>query len=141
MFHVILTKRPGSQRHSARSSLSECLTLPHCAECDAILSPASAVCTRCRGVRLDVARCCGDGTVVSWRTVQGDPTTVLAIVELDEGPWLYTLLTQSPRTDAPGPLRVSFQRREVGKRYPVFCLCGDDRGAVQSDVNSGLLKL
>jgi len=77
---------------------------------------------------------------VSWRTVRGDPATVLAIVELDEGPWLYTLLTESPRVDAAGPLRVSFQRREVGKRYPVFCLRSDDRGELQSDVNSGLLN-
>ena len=92
------------------------------------------------GARLDVTRCCGDGTVVSWRTVHGDPTTVLAIVELDEGPWLYTLLTESPRVDAAGPLRVSFQRREHGKRYPVFCLCGDVGGALQSDISSGLLN-
>ena len=72
---------------------------------------------------------------MSWRTVHGDPTTVLAIVELDEGPWLYTLLTESPRVDAAGPLRVSFQRREHGKRYPVFCLCGDVGGALQSDIS------
>ncbi|MBT2265551.1 OB-fold domain-containing protein [Rhodococcus erythropolis] len=77
---------------------------------------------------------------MSWRTVHGDPATVLAIVELDEGPWLYTLLTESPRTDAAGPLRVSFQRRELGKRYPVFCLCGDDRGELQTDFNSGPLN-
>ncbi|XGU22016.1 hypothetical protein ACETU7_15115 [Rhodococcus sp. 3Y1] len=32
---------------------------------------------------------------MSWRTVHGDPSTVLAIVELDEGPWLYTFLTES----------------------------------------------
>lgn len=140
MYHVSLTKSLVSQRYSGRSSRSECLTLPHCAECDAILSPASAVCTRCRGARLDVTRCCGDGTVVSWRTVHGDPTTVLAIVELDEGPWLYTLLTESPRADASGPLRVLFQRRELGKRYPVFCLCGDDRGELQSDFSSDLLN-
>ena len=130
----------GSRRYSNRSSRAERLTLPHCAECDVILSPASAVCARCRGARLDVTRCCGDGTVVSWRTVHGDPSTVLAIVELDEGPWLYTFLTESPRADAPGPLRVSFQGREEGKRYPVFCLCGDDRGELLSDVNSGLLS-
>ena len=77
---------------------------------------------------------------MSWRTVHGDPSTVLAIVELDEGPWLYTFLTESPRADVPGPLRVSFQGREEGKRYPVFCLCGDDRGELLSDVNSGLLS-
>lgn len=140
MYHVSLMKHLVSQRYSGHSSRSECLTLPHCAECDAILSPASAVCTRCRGARLDVTRCCGDGTVVSWRTVRGDPATVLAIVELDEGPWLYTLLTESPRVDASGPLRVSFQRREVGKRYPVFCLCCDDRGKLRSDFSSGLLN-
>ena len=73
MYRVSLTKRLVLQRHSGHSSRSECLTLPHCPDCDAILSPASAVCTRCRGARLDVTRCCGDGTVVSWRTVHGDP--------------------------------------------------------------------
>ncbi|MGW6658382.1 hypothetical protein [Rhodococcus sp. NPDC055024] len=77
---------------------------------------------------------------MSWRTVRGDPATVLAIVELDEGPWLYTLLTESPRVGVSGPLRVSFQRREVGKRYPVFCLCRDDRGKLRSDFSSGLLN-
>lgn len=45
-----------------------------------------------------------------------------------------------PRVDAAGPLRVSFQRREHGKRYPVFCLCGDVGGALQSDISSGLLN-
>jgi uncharacterized protein len=72
----------------------------------------------------------GTGTVVSWAVSYGKPVdgvqpvqSVIAIVELDEGPWWWTeLLGASPDALREGlPVRVEFVRPEGSdETLPVF---------------------
>ncbi|MEU4310977.1 hypothetical protein [Nocardia sp. NPDC024068] len=46
--------------------------------------------------------------------------STLAIVELDEGPWVYTAIDgELPRT-ARHPVRVRYQAPPRGDRFPIF---------------------
>jgi uncharacterized OB-fold protein len=130
------------------------LLLRHCAACGAFSRPQAQSCEQCQSADLTWARACGQGTVVSWSVVHGraagggpPPRTVVAIVELDEGPWLHAQLADaepgtlsgdpaspdpagpdpgSPDPGSPRPadggLRVtaSFERAPGGEAIPVF---------------------
>jgi uncharacterized OB-fold protein len=125
------------------------LLLRHCAACGAFSRPQAQSCEQCQSADLTWARACGQGTVVSWSVIHGraadgepPPRTVVAIVELDEGPWLHAQLADaepgtlsgdpaSPGPASPGPgspgaagggLRVTafFERAEGGEAVPVF---------------------
>lgn len=78
---------------------------------------------------LDVVPCCGKGTIVSCRiALDGwcEPgrmhVPVIAIVELDEGPWLYTVIDHGLNTVPHNLSRVAFQFAEPGERFPHFSL-------------------
>lgn len=103
------------------------LLLRHCAACGAVSRPQAQSCEQCQSADLTWARACGQGTVVSWSVVHGraadggpPPRTVVAIVELDEGPWLHAQLADADPVS--GGLRVTacFERAEGGEAIPVF---------------------
>lgn len=99
----------------------------HCRGCGDTLAPRTRMCSECGGIRFEFERSCGQGTIVSWRTVlcADRPPLValsvtLAIVELDEVPWLCGLTEGDVPDPAGGPVRVVFHCRVPGERYPVF---------------------
>lgn len=112
----------------------------HCRGCGDTLAPRTRMCSECGGIRFEFERSCGQGTIVSWRTVlcADRPSLValsvtlaivalsvtLAIVELDEGPWLCGLIEGDVPDPAGGPVRVVFHCRVPGERYPVFRVLG-----------------
>ncbi|MGW1737923.1 OB-fold domain-containing protein [Nocardia sp. NPDC001965] len=87
----------------------------------------------------------GAGSILSWRVVDrtgadGRPATItIAIVELDEGPWVYTSLEGEVPAARCHPVRVQFQPTPREDRFPVFTVgteseftgnrCGTGSGA------------
>jgi acetyl-CoA acetyltransferase/uncharacterized OB-fold protein len=108
------------------------LLIRRCAECGRWLAPEAGGCYDCGGEDPGWAAASGHGTLVSWAvrhpraSPPGQPArTVLALVELDEGPWLHTGLT-STSPAAIAALRAgqrvaaSFVHPPDGESYPVF---------------------
>ncbi|WP_330234446.1 OB-fold domain-containing protein [Nocardia sp. NBC_00508] len=47
-------------------------------------------------------------------------TSTIAIVELDDGPWVYTTIEGEVSPPLDQPVRVRFERAQTGDRFPVF---------------------
>jgi uncharacterized OB-fold protein len=92
--------------------------------------PSAQVCTTCGSVDLAWAASSGTGQVVSWTVTHGrpggdapPPVAVLAIVQLDEGPWWWTRLEGlDPARLASGlRVRADFERADADhEAVPVF---------------------
>jgi uncharacterized OB-fold protein len=97
------------------------LLIRRCAGCRRWLDPAATACTGCGADDPPWEPAAGRGTLVSWAGLPGDDAGVLALVELDEGPWLRTRLEGADATLRAG-LRVAaaFVHPAEGESYPVF---------------------
>jgi uncharacterized OB-fold protein len=94
--------------------------------------PSAAGCTTCGSTELASAPAAGDATLVSWTVVWGRPSgtteperTILAIGELDEGPWWWSQLVDAdPASLAVGQrLRIEFRRADdEHEAVPVFAV-------------------
>jgi uncharacterized OB-fold protein len=65
----------------------------HCESCKAITFPPQGVCHKCSGSRLKSTEMCGKGTIRTFTVVRVAPEGklppyVVAMVELEEGPWV-----------------------------------------------------
>lgn len=106
------------------------MSILRCGHCEVLFPPSTAQCSVCGSTRLYVVSCCGLGRVITWRyltlaskRVGGADAATIAIVELDEGPWVYTLIEGIVPRMRRGPVRVSFRCKEPGERFPIFGLC------------------
>ncbi|WP_433733254.1 Zn-ribbon domain-containing OB-fold protein [Nocardia sp. CA-129566] len=116
------------------------LMIRRCGRCNKLFAPLTAECSSCRSWDLEWAPASGLGSIVSWRLVHRSvsrahaPVTPLtiAIVELDEGPWLYTTIKGDVPPFSDQPIRVRFEPRLRVDRFPVFAICpaaaGSDDG-------------
>lgn len=106
--------------------------LRSCAHCATLFGPEAWVCTTCDGT-LDWVPATGRGTVLSW--AQLDPAAAsaagqhtglepltIAIVELDEGPWIYATIEGDDAGPSRGRARVTFLREPLVGRFPAFAL-------------------
>jgi len=107
------------------------LVIRRCAGCGQLDEPGAQVCSGCGSSELTWAPSAGAGTVVARSVVterrpEGElaARTVVAIVELDEGPWLYAQVVDvAPDEAAIGQsVRVDFERPDGGEAVPVFRL-------------------
>ncbi|WP_062999482.1 Zn-ribbon domain-containing OB-fold protein [Nocardia mikamii] len=111
----------------------EVLMIRRCAKCDKLYAPLTAGCSSCASDVLERVPSAGEGSIVSWRVVEragrGGVLTqsTVAIVELDEGPWVYTSLEGEVPLLADRPVRVHFEPRPRDDRFPVFVVCADRR--------------
>jgi uncharacterized protein len=89
------------------------------------------LCTQCGGIEFTWIKAAGTGTLVSWvilppgrNAEEGTPPTVVALVELAEGPWLWAQLpgVDVARLSVGVPMTVGFERPEGGEALPVFFL-------------------
>ncbi|MEV6391461.1 Zn-ribbon domain-containing OB-fold protein [Nocardia xishanensis] len=124
-----------STKHSIGADHPVCgnatLMIPRCGGCDKLLAPPSDACGSCRSVDLEWIPASGCGSIVSWRVLEGAvkscagsaPSTI-AIVELDEGPWIYTTIEGPVPPSSPRPVRVRFEAPPRGDRFPVFTISG-----------------
>ncbi|WP_067855129.1 Zn-ribbon domain-containing OB-fold protein [Nocardia shimofusensis] len=109
-------------------STKNTLSIRRCAACGALFAPPTTACSSCGSSHLETVASSGVGSVMSWRTVErlgkdGDrepmPLTI-AIVELDEGPWVYTSIEGSLPSPPDRPVRVRLQPRPWTDGFPVF---------------------
>jgi len=123
------------------------LLIKRCAGCGRWLDPGATGCTGCGEADPPWEPAAGRGTLISWAVLHAatpgaaeaaaadagdDPdaaASVLALVELDEGPWLRTRLEgadgegpAAPRAGLRPGLRVAaaFVHPADGESYPVF---------------------
>lgn len=102
------------------------LDLPSCRPCDQVFFYPRSSCPQCGSTDLDWVTCSGRGLlhtyVVSHRPAPGFPVpTVIAVVELEEGPRMMTnLVDADPETlELDMPVEVRFEKR-AGAAVPVF---------------------
>lgn len=116
------------------------LLIKRCAGCDRWLDPGATGCPGCGAADPRWQQASGRGRLISWavlpaakpdsadppdRSGARDEPGVLALVELDEGPWLRTRLERLGATGtaglAPGlPVTAHFVHPAEGESYPVF---------------------
>jgi uncharacterized OB-fold protein len=98
------------------------LVVRRCETCGLWYAPDAAGCTVCATDDLAWVEASGDAVLVSWavaHTPAGE-TAPLALVELDEGPWMYGRLAGVADPAGGLPLRASFVHPDEGESYPVF---------------------
>lgn len=107
-----------------------CMEIQRCGSCTTLLGPNAVRCSSCRGVNLEAASCSGTGSIVSWKIVEPvevglrvEAPVTLAIVELDDGPWLYSKIQGSCPDDLDARMRVEFQAPPSGDGFPIFGVC------------------
>ncbi|MGV9725206.1 Zn-ribbon domain-containing OB-fold protein [Nocardia beijingensis] len=120
---------------SARDArrVGDALMICRCADCDVLLAPMTAGCSACGSDDLEWMPSSGVGSIVSWRAIDRAPTDrrgglvplTIAIVELDEGPWVYTSIEGIVPSLPHRPVRVQFQPRPWHDRFPVFAVSAD----------------
>lgn len=102
------------------------LLIKRCAECGHWLVPEAAACSGCGGAELEWAAAAGRGVLVAWAVPHSGPAGgVLALVELDEGPWLHTRLELDDGAGAGGlraglAVTARFVHPAEGESYPLF---------------------
>ncbi|HEY3733693.1 MAG TPA: OB-fold domain-containing protein [Streptosporangiaceae bacterium] len=120
------------------------LLIKRCAACGHWLDPQATTCTGCGTDDPPWEAASGRGTLVSWAMAhprQGTPgaeAAVLALVELDEGPWLHSRLDPADGTEAAGGaglraglrLTAHFEHPGEGESYPVFRPDGANPGGL-----------
>ncbi|MBF6194125.1 OB-fold domain-containing protein [Nocardia implantans] len=109
------------------------LMINRCLRCEKLLAPITSGCSSCGSGELERVPSSGAGSVVSWRIVDRAPTDrpgglvplTIAIVALDEGPWVYTSL-EGEIPSVPGrSVRVRFQPHPPEGGFPVFAVSTD----------------
>jgi uncharacterized protein len=113
--------------------------LRHCTGCGGCSAPQAGQCEHCGSTALDWRPAAGGAAVISWAVTHSKPaedgsthTTVLAIAQLDEGPWWWSQIVDAdPAAITVGTrLTIGFERGGPGfEAVPVFRLAGP-RGAV-----------
>jgi uncharacterized OB-fold protein len=99
------------------------LMIKCCPACSHWHAPDATGCHECGGERLEWAEARGTATLVTWATLHprtGGEPALLALVELDEGPWLYARLDTVPHPQEHLALRSHFLPQPEGEPYLVF---------------------
>ncbi|WP_067678184.1 Zn-ribbon domain-containing OB-fold protein [Nocardia miyunensis] len=101
-----------------------------CPDCSKLFAPLITNCPSCPSASLTWAPSRGTGSIVSWKVVhrqstehhgEWEPSTI-AIVELDDGPWVYTAIEGEMPPPSAQPVRVRFEPRPTYDRFPVFAI-------------------
>lgn len=125
-------KNPEDVRGGIRDHMERTQTLlliRRCKGCSKLFAPTIVTCASCRSAALDWVPSAGTGSLVCWRVLRQasnartDPMeSMIAIVALDEGPWLYTTIEGGVPSSPRQPVRVRFRTQPRGDRFPVFTL-------------------
>jgi uncharacterized OB-fold protein len=112
---------------------SECapsaLMIRRCVGCTRLFAPPVSRCSSCRSDEFDRLPATGRGAIVCWRKLRRaanaraeSVVSTIAIVELDEGPWVYTTIEGEVPRSSPRPVRVQFCAPPRDGRFPVFAV-------------------
>lgn len=106
------------------------LVVPHCRDCETSFFPPRVACPYCLSDELGFTSVEGDGTLYSYSVVRteshpdrgGEAPYPVALVELDDGPVLFSTVVDCPLTDLSVgmELTVTFEELTEGQLYPVF---------------------
>lgn len=118
---------------SCSDSYAECteaaLMIRRCGSCSRLFAPPVTRCSACRCDDFERVPSTGNGSIVCWRKVACAPSartgtveSAIAIVELDEGPWVYTTIHGELPQPGHRPVRVRFQAPPREDRFPVFVI-------------------
>lgn len=107
----------------------DALTIRRCVTCQRLFAPSAVRCSACSSGDFERVTAVGTGSIVCWRVVECaanalvDPVlATIAIVELDEGPWVYTTIEGELPPVGEQPVRVRFRAPPSGDRFPVFAV-------------------
>lgn len=109
------------------------LRIKRCRVCDHWSSPPVLFCPACGADALVWTASGGVGAVASWsvvhprRGLESFTPTIIGIVELDEGPWVFGQLAGTTPEDVKSGLRVAveFVRPEGGEAIPAYRVTDD----------------
>ncbi|WP_233531160.1 Zn-ribbon domain-containing OB-fold protein [Antrihabitans sp. YC2-6] len=104
------------------------LLIRRCGTCNKLLAPLTVACSFCQGFDLEWVPSSGTGSIVSWKVTHRYPhgphgellPSTKAIVQLDDGPWVYSTIEGEVPPHSDRPVRVQFQPSPVGGAFPVF---------------------
>ncbi len=101
------------------------LMIRRCADCDRWFAPDASGCPGCGAEELSWAEASGAAELVTWTTThsRSGETALLALVELAEGPWLYTRLTAVTPVEGLA-LRAVYEHPAEGESYLLFTARG-----------------
>lgn len=128
--------RSASPRGNSHPSHGQAtLMLRHCARCKVLMAPQAVACFRCHADGLEWAPSSGAGAIVSCRaihhTVNRLPgvlsVTILAVIELDDGPWVFAAIEGDVVPISDRRVRVRFLGRPLDSRFPLFEIDSDDQ--------------
>jgi uncharacterized OB-fold protein len=125
-----IVRRDGRTDAFFDGAAADRLMIKQCPDCGRWATPDASDCTGCGAAELTWAEASGHATLISWAVSHGKPgadgsappPAVLALVELREGPWLYSRLADVERADLREglPLRACFEHPAEGESYLVF---------------------
>lgn len=104
------------------------LMAKHCDACSEWSEPAALRCTHCHSAQLSWGATQGRGSIASWVVIppgrsapEGTPSSIVAVVELTEGPWVTMAMPQVNEADVlmGMPVTVAFEQPEGGEFVPV----------------------
>ncbi|MGW6374694.1 Zn-ribbon domain-containing OB-fold protein [Rhodococcus sp. NPDC055112] len=104
------------------------LMINRCVRCAALLAPLTASCPSCQGSELRSVPSTGAGSIVSWKVADHRPDepcgdsapSAVGIVELDDGPRIYTWIDGEVPVETDRDVRVEFLPTAEDGRFPVF---------------------
>lgn len=110
----------------------DALMIHRCVTCRRLFAPTVVRCSSCSAEDVQRVAAAGTGSIVCWRVVECaanalvDPVAaVIAIVELDEGPWVFTTIEGEIPQTGRRPVRVRFRAPPCGDRFPIFAVLPD----------------
>lgn len=107
----------------------DALMIRRCVACSRLFAPSAMRCSSCSSDDFDRVAAAGTGSIVCWRVVEcaanalvGPVSATIAIVELDEGPWVYTTIDGDIPPAGRERVRVCFRAPPCGDRFPIFAV-------------------
>ncbi|MFD7845360.1 Zn-ribbon domain-containing OB-fold protein [Nocardia sp. NPDC059764] len=123
--------KPESPRHAgdpAGRHNGPTLMIRRCPDCTTLVGPMTNTCPSCRSTTLDWVPSSGTGSIVSWKVAHHPSSTgtweqsTVGIVELDDGPWIYSTIDGELPPTSDQPIRVRYEPDPPEDRFPVFTL-------------------
>ncbi len=104
------------------------LMIRRCTACTKLLAPLTSSCSSCQSTDLEWVASSGEGAIVSWKIVQrstgnrreATELSTIAVVQLDEGPMVFTTILGEIPPYSKESVRVKFAPIPTVDRFPVF---------------------